>query len=171
MNWLEMNPVSIRQAEKDDLVNLEWNGEYTHFRRLYADTYMMVEQGAAAIWIAETNGNGLIGQCFVSLKRNRPELADGIVRAYIYGFRVKPEYRNLGIGTCIMQAIEADLKKRGLQQVTLNVGKDNQHARRFYERQGYIVTGEDPGYWSYIDEKNRRIDMHEPAWRMIKNLI
>lgn len=171
MSWLEMNPISIRQAEKDDLVNLEWNGEYAHFRRLYADTYMMVEQGAAVIWIAETNGNGLIGQCFVSLKRNRPELADGIVRAYIYGFRVKPEYRNLGIGTRIMQAIEADLKKRGLQQVTLNVGKDNQNARRFYERLGYSVTGEDPGYWSYIDEKGRRIDMHEPAWRMVKELL
>ncbi len=70
-----------------------------------------------------------------------------------------------------MQAIEDDLKKRGLQQVTLNVGKDNQNARRFYERRGYMVTGEDPGYWSYIDEKGRRIDMHEPAWRMVKNLI
>ena len=48
-----MNPVFIRQAEKADLAALEWDGEYTHFRRLYADTYMMVEQGAAFIWIAE----------------------------------------------------------------------------------------------------------------------
>lgn len=170
MNWLETNQVSIRQAEKEDLAGLEWNGEYTHFRRLYADTYMMVEQGTAVIWIAESNGNGLIGQCFVSLKRNRPELADGIVRAYIYGFRIKPEYRRLGIGTRIMHTIEDDLRKRGLKQVTLNVGKNNQNARRFYDRLGYIVIGEDPGYWSYIDEKGRRIDMHEPAWRMVKSL-
>ena len=117
-----MNPVFIRQAEKDDLVSLEWNGEYTHFRRLYADTYMMVEQGKAVIWIAETNGSGLIGQCFVSLKGNRPELADGIVRAYIYGFRYNHNIRNQGIGTQIMHTIEDDLRKRGFQQVTLNVG-------------------------------------------------
>jgi ribosomal protein S18 acetylase RimI-like enzyme len=165
-----MNPVFIRQADKDDLLNLEWNGEYSHFRRLYADTYMMVEQGSALIWIAEVNGSGLIGQCFVSLKRNRPELADGIVRAYIYGFRVKPEYRNEGIGSRIMQTIENDLKKRGFQQVALNVGQDNHDARRFYERLGYLVVGADPGFWSYIDDKGKRIDIHEPAWRMVKYL-
>jgi ribosomal protein S18 acetylase RimI-like enzyme len=165
-----MNPIFIRQAEKDDLVDLEWNGEYSHFRRLYTDTFTMVEQGAAVIWIAETNGSGLIGQCFVSLKRNRPELADGLVRAYIYGFRVKSEYRNQGIGTRIMNTIEDDLKKRGFQQITLNVGQDNYNARRFYERLGYSVVSADPGYWSYIDDKGRRIDMHEPAWRMVKDL-
>ena len=165
-----MNPVFIRQAEKDDLPNLDWNGEYTHFRRLYADTYMLVEQGSAIIWIAEANGSGLIGQCFVSLKRNRPELADGIVRAYIYGFRVKPEYRNQGIGSRIMHTIEYDLKKRGFQQITLNVGQDNHDARRFYDRLGYTVVGADPGFWSYIDDKGKRIDMREPAWRMSKYL-
>jgi ribosomal protein S18 acetylase RimI-like enzyme len=165
-----VNPIFIRQAEKGDLVNLEWNGAYSHFRRLYADTYMMVEAGTAVIWIAETNGSGLIGQCFVSLKINRPELADGMVRAYIYGFRVKPEYRNQGVGRRIMHTVEADLIKRGFQQVTLNVGQDNQKARHFYERLGYIMVGADPGYWSYIDDKGRRVDMHEPAWRMSKDL-
>ena len=165
-----MNPVCIRQAEKADLTALEWDGEYTHFRRLYADTFMMVEQGMASIWIAELDGSGLIGQCFVSLKRNRPELADGSVRAYIYGFRVKPTYRNRGIGTHIMTTIEEDLRKRKFQLVTLNVGQNNHAARRFYERLGYVVVGSDPGYWSYIDDKGRRIDMHEPAWRMVKTL-
>ncbi len=165
-----MRLASIRQASKKDLPALEWDGEYTHFRRLYEDTYLMVEQGAALIWVAEINGSGLIGQCFVSLKRNRPELADGTERAYIYGFRVKPKYRNIGVGTQIMGTIENDLRERHFNQVTLNVGQENQKARRFYERLGYIIVGTDPGYWSYIDDKGKRIDMHEPAWRMKKNL-
>ncbi len=165
-----MDLVSIRQAKKDDLPALEWEGEYTHFRRLYAETYLMVEQGSAAIWIAEMNGTGLIGQCFVSLRRNRPDLADGTVRAYIYGFRVKPDYRNRGIGRRIMLTIEDDLHKRGFQQVTLNVGQENRDALRFYKRLGYTVIGSDPGYWSYIDDKGKRVDVHEPAWRMIKSL-
>jgi ribosomal protein S18 acetylase RimI-like enzyme len=165
-----MNPLCIRQAEKTDLTALEWDGDYSHFRRLYAETFMMVEQGAALIWIAEINGSGLIGQCFVSFRRNRPELADGTTRAYIYGFRVKPKFRNRGIGTHIMRTIEEDLHQRKYQQVTLNVGQDNHAARRFYERLGYVVVGSDPGYWSYVDDKGRRIDMHEPAWRMVKTL-
>lgn len=165
-----MNTVCIRQAEKRDLVELEWEGEYTHFRRLYADTFNLVEQGTAVIWIAELNGAGLIGQCFVSLKRNHPELADGMQRAYIYGFRVKPKFRNQGIGTKIMNIIEQDLHKRDFKQVTLNVGQENHKAKRFYERLGYVVVGSDPGYWSFIDDKGKRVDMHEPAWRMVKTL-
>jgi ribosomal protein S18 acetylase RimI-like enzyme len=165
-----MNPVCIRQAEKRDLIDLEWEGEYTHFRRLYSDTFSLVQQGSAIIWIAELNGAGLIGQCFVSLKRNQRELADGVQKAYIYGFRVKPTYRNKGIGTEIMSTIERDLHMRKFQQVTLNVGQENHKARRFYERLGYVVIGSDPGYWSYIDDKGKRVDMHEPAWRMVKTL-
>jgi ribosomal protein S18 acetylase RimI-like enzyme len=105
-----MNKVFIRKAKKDDLPDLEWNGEYTHFRRLYADTYMLVQQGHAIIWIAEVNSSGLIGQCFVSLKGNRPDLADGISRAYIYGFRIQQQFRNQGIGTMMMDTIENDLR-------------------------------------------------------------
>ncbi len=165
-----MNPVTIRKATKDDLPGLEWNGEYKHFRRLFADTYSLVEQDKAIIWIAEIASTGLIGQCFVSLKGNRPELADGVTRAYIYGFRIQPEYRNHGIGSRIMTMIEVDLLERGFQQLTLNVGQDNHAARRFYERRGYKVMTFDPGRWSYIDDKGKRRDVHEPAWRMVKDL-
>jgi ribosomal protein S18 acetylase RimI-like enzyme len=165
-----MNKVFIRKAKKDDLPDLEWNGEYTHFRRLYADTYMLVQQGHAIIWIAEVNSSGLIGQCFVSLKGNRPDLADGISRAYIYGFRIQQQFRNQGIGTMMMETIENDLRGRGFLQVTLNVGLNNLDARRFYDRLDYIVVDSEPGNWSYIDEKGKRRDVHEPAWRMIKDL-
>jgi ribosomal protein S18 acetylase RimI-like enzyme len=166
-----MNQVFIRQANKDDLPALEWKGEYTHFRRLYADTYMMVQQGHAIIWIAEMNSNGLIGQCFVSLKGNRPDLADGTTRAYIYGFRIRPLFRNRGIGSMMMHTIENDLRDRGFRQATLNVGQDNLDALRFYDRLGYNVIGSEPGEWSYIDDKGKRRDVHEPAWRMIKDLV
>jgi ribosomal protein S18 acetylase RimI-like enzyme len=165
-----MTLLLIRQATKDDLPDLEWNGEYTHFRRLFTDTFNLVQQSKAVMWIAEMNGNGLIAQCFVSLQGNRLELADGKNRAYIYGFRVQPKFRNQGIGTKIMKVIEADLKKRGFKQVTLNVGQENHAAMRFYKHLRYIVIGSDPGMWSYIDDKGKRIDMHEPALRMIKNL-
>jgi ribosomal protein S18 acetylase RimI-like enzyme len=165
-----MTPLIIRQATRDDLPSLEWNGEYTHFRRLYADTFTLVQQSKAIMWIADLNGSGLIGQCFVSLIGNRQELADGKNRAYIYGFRVRPKFRNQGIGTRIMKIIEADLKKRGFKQVTLNVGQDNDAAMRFYRRLRYGVIGSDPGMWSYINDKGKRIDMQEPAMRMVKNL-
>jgi ribosomal protein S18 acetylase RimI-like enzyme len=69
-----------------------------------------------------------------------------------------------------MRTIEDDLKQRGFRQVTLNVGQGNDSARRFYERRRYVVIDSDPGRWSYIDDKGKRRDMYEPAWRMLKDL-
>jgi len=162
--------VHIRPLVRSDLPALEWEGEYIHFRRLYADVYRRVESGDGLMWVADLPGKGIIGQLFVSLSSNRPELSDGIHRAYIYGFRVRPLYRSNGIGTRMMIEVEADLVRRGYHWVTLNVAQDNPGALRLYERLGYQVVGYEPGEWSYIDHLGVRQDVKEPAWRMRKVL-
>ncbi len=158
----------MRCAEEADLTALEWHGEYAHFRRLFFDTYLQSQLGYAKIWIAEIPGQELIGQLMVSLKGNRPELADGEIRAYVHGFRVQPAYRNQGIGCWMMQIIEDDLKQSGFQIVTLNVAKTNTAALRFYERLDYRIVGDEPGHWSYLDQYGKRHEVYEPAWRMEK---
>ncbi len=162
--------VIVRHGVRSDLPALEWDGEYRHFRRLYADTYFMVEKGQALIWVAEAANDGVIGQVFVSLSGARPELSDGVTRAYIYGFRVRPAYRNQGIGARMLHTLEEDLAQRGFILASLNVGRDNHGAMRFYERMGYHIVAAEPGRWSYIDDKGRRCDVCEPAWRMEKAL-
>jgi ribosomal protein S18 acetylase RimI-like enzyme len=161
----------IRQGTKADLPALEWEGEFSHFRLLYADIFKSTQEGLGLIWIAELPEKaGLIGQLFVSLKGARAELADGSGRAYIFGFRVRPEYRNLGIGKRIMSIVEEDLDERGYRWVTLNAGKENYAAQRFYEQLGYQVVAGEPGRWSYIDDKHQRREVYEPAWRMEKKI-
>ena len=163
--------VNIVQAEEIDLVSLEWDGEYSHFRHLFTDTYQLTLLGQAKIWVAKTFNNYLIGQLFVSLKGGRPELADGRIRAYVFGCRVRPVYRNLGIGTMMMRTVEEDLYQNSFRVVTLNVAQINHAAMRFYERLGYRTVGDDPGYWSYMDQYGHRQQVHEPAWRMEKELL
>ena len=163
--------VSIRTAARSDLSALEWEGELKHFRRLFADAYERVEQGQAAILIAEIPETGLIGQLFLSLRSGRPELSDGTTRGYIYGVRVRLEHRNCGIGTQLMFAAETELIERGFYYATLNVGRDNPKAQRLYERLGYRVVAPENGRWSYEDENGLRHEVHEPAWRMEKLLL
>jgi len=160
----------IRQVTQEDLPALEWEGEYTHFRRLYAEAFRRAEMGDALLWVAELPRESLIGQVFIHLKSERLEQTNGQKRAYLYGFRVRPAYRNLGIGTLLLQTVEEDLVRRGYRYVNLNVGRDNPDARRLYERHGYTITGMDAGRWSYIDDQGRRREVHEPAWRMEKEL-
>jgi ribosomal protein S18 acetylase RimI-like enzyme len=167
----KLHQVCIRTAARPDLPALEWDGELKHFRRLFADAYERVEQSQAVILIAEISETGLIGQLFLSLRSGRPELSDGVTRGYIYGVRVRPEYRNRGIGTQLMLASETELIERRFYYATLNVGRDNPKAQRLYERLGYRVVAPENGRWSYEDENGQRREVHEPAWRMEKLLL
>jgi ribosomal protein S18 acetylase RimI-like enzyme len=166
----QISSVRIRTAAEEDLPALEWNGEYAHFRRLYQDIFRSSKRGEAVLWVAELEDQEIIGQLFVQLNSARPELADGIRRAYIYGFRVQAAYQGRGVGTRMMQAAEGDLLQRGYQLVTLNVNRDNPGARRLYERLGYRVVAAEEGRWSYVDDRGQRREVHEPAWRMEKKL-
>jgi ribosomal protein S18 acetylase RimI-like enzyme len=165
-----LSRITIRKANSRDLPALEWGGELSHFRRIFSDVFRHMMADDAVIWIVELEGVGLIGQVFVQLLSNRTHLADGSSRAYIYGFRIKKEYRNQGIGTHLLHFIEEDLAKRGFRTISLNVSQENKGARRLYERHGYNVIGTDPGEWSYLDEYGRMRNVREPAWRMRKIL-
>jgi ribosomal protein S18 acetylase RimI-like enzyme len=168
LGWAER--VIIRTVRAADLPDLEWDGQYTHYRRMYADAYQRSLQGRSILWVAVLPGAGIIGQAFVQLLCDRPDLADGTCRAYMYAFRVKPEYRGRSIGTRLIKTMEADLLRRHYNLVTLNVARDNTAARRLYERMGYQVVAPEPGVWSYQDHLGEWHTVEEPAWRMEKSL-
>ncbi len=166
----KLGQVIVRQVTAEDLVGLEWGGEYKHFRHVYADAFQRMQRGYSMLWVAELPGTGLIGQVFIQFICDRPELADGVERAYLYSFRVRGEYRSKGVGTRIMDVVEDDLRARGFQYVTLNVARDNPRAQKLYVRRGYQVVAPEPGVWSYIDDQGIWRQVKEPAWRMEKAL-
>ena len=162
--------LNIRKATDNDLIHLEWDGEYRHFRKLYQDIFESSKKGDAILWVVDLNGYGIVGQAFIQLISARIELADGVTRAYLYGFRIHPDYRNQGIGSYLLQYVETDLYSRGFLTVCLNVGRENSDARRLYHRNGYRIVGVEAGEWSYLDDNGLRKYVHEPAWRMEKLL-
>lgn len=165
-----LDNVVIRTMVEADLPGLEWNGEFRHFRRVYAEAYQRMQRGLSVLWVADHPERGLVGQVFIQLICDRPELADGVERAYLYSFRVRPEYRSRGLGARIMETVEEDLRERGFQYVTLNVARDNPRAQQLYVRRGYHVVAPEAGIWSYPDDKGVWHRVEEPAWRMEKAL-
>jgi len=160
--------VIVRRATASDLPALEWNGELVHFRRIFADAYRLMQAGEAMMWVADLSGVGIIGQLFVHLYRQSGTAKHSPPYAYIYGFRVQPAFRGLGIGSLILQTAEAELARNGFHRVTLNVARDNPDALRLYQRFGYRIVAPDPGIWSYLDQNGVRVQVNEPAWRMEK---
>jgi ribosomal protein S18 acetylase RimI-like enzyme len=167
-DWLSQ--VLFRHAQETDLRAIEWEGDYKEFRNVYADVYRRSERGLAVMWLAELPGWGLVGQVFAQLKTNDRKTANGKTRAYVHSFRVRPSWRGHGLGTRLMEVVEADLSSRGFREVTLNVGDDNEGALRLYQRLGYRIIKRIPGRWSYYDPNNVLKHVSEPGYRMMKTI-
>jgi ribosomal protein S18 acetylase RimI-like enzyme len=162
--------VVIRQLYAAELPDLEWEGEYTHFRRVYARAFQRAQNREAVLWVAATQ-RVLIGQVFVLLNSDYDnEMADGKERAFIHSFRVRAQYRNAGLGTRLLTAAEDDLRSRNYKMASLNVAEDNDAAIRFYERHGYSLGRRISGEWSYLDHLGHERRVSEPGWRMSKSL-
>jgi len=58
-------------------------------------------------------------------------------RGLIYHLAVSTAYRNLGLGSALMQAVEERLREKGCIRSYLLVTKDNQPAIEFYEERGW----------------------------------
>jgi ribosomal protein S18 acetylase RimI-like enzyme len=160
-------PLTIRQARAEDLPSLEWEGEYRRFRLVYQRAYADSLRGRRVLLVAELE-HQVVGQIFLQVDS---ALAGGDGRsAYLYALRVRPEFRNRGIGTELVREAEAILRERGFSRVLISVAQDNDAARRLYERLGYEVFGQDPGEWSFLDDQGEEQKVHEPAFLLDKLL-
>jgi len=91
------------------------------------DCGMVAEQGGEIIGAAWTR----IIQGYGHIDDDTPELAISVLS----------EHRNEGVGTMLMTRLFEELRKKGYEKTSLSVQKDNP-AVRFYERLGYLITGE-----------------------------
>lgn len=166
--WLDK--VLIRPGRRTDLIDLEWEGEYSHLRQVYARAFEMTRNGRSAFWIAEIGGKGVIGQGFLQYNSNRQDLANGFDLAYLFSFRIKPDFRNHGIGSRLLYQVENELRKRSFMEISLIVSRKNLRAIQFYHHHDFTIVAPESGEWTFEDHLNRRIRIQEPGWKMIKNI-
>ena len=57
--------------------------------------------------------------------------------AFLYSIEIDPAYRGRGLGRAAMQALETEVRSRGLGRVELNVFGGNEVARSLYRSLGY----------------------------------
>ena len=80
-------------------------------------------------------GDAVVGFASFSIERGSLEL--DATRGHLSNIYVEPAYRERGIGTALLEAVEDELADRGVEVVILEVMAQNEAARRFYEQQGY----------------------------------
>ena len=60
-------------------------------------------------------------------------------RGWVYALAVAPGKRRNGIGRCLMQRLEEELRRRGCRKVNLQVRAGNEDVVAFYEAVGFRV--------------------------------
>lgn len=168
-SWLDS--VNIRLMRESDLPIIEWDGEYTRYRKVYREVYRGLLAGRAIPWIAEVNHIGIIGQIFLTEKNPHPDYCPDQSYMFISSFRVKPLYRNQGLGTLLLKICDITSSDRNIRSIFLNCAKTNRRCKKFYERDGFSAIREDPGKWTYIDHQGNIREENEPAWLMKKTIV
>lgn len=109
------------------------------------------------IFVVE-QGDRVVG--FVSCGPSRDEEADSTQVAEIYAIYLHPDVWGNGHGRRLSDAALAHLTEQGFREVTLWVLRDNQRARRFYERVGFTPDGSNK-----IDTWRGEAEFHEVRYR------
>jgi len=124
--------VRVRRAELsdlDDLVALE-QASFAGDRLSRAQYRRHLDSDSALVMVASANHRHFLGTAVVFFRK-------GSRVARLYSLASKPEARGKGVGTALVEAVEAAARRRRCRTVRLEVRTDNLAAIRLYERLGY----------------------------------
>jgi len=112
--------------------NLSWRRRSDWYRSMLAT-------GQAFVLVAR-DGGAAIGYAFVHIRPGDDDTWPiGAHMAELVSLAVAPDQRSRGIGTALMDAVDAELERRGIHDLEVAVMAGNDRAVAFYQRRGLVV--------------------------------
>jgi ribosomal protein S18 acetylase RimI-like enzyme len=109
--------------------DLSWQRRRDGYRAL-------LERGDAFVLLA-TAGEAPVGYAVVKIRPGDDDTWPvGAHLAELISLAVAPDARGQGLGTALMDAVDAELERRGVHDLEVAVMAGNDRALRFYERRG-----------------------------------
>jgi len=79
-----------------------------------------------------------VGYLWVELKEYKENVFTKSYRSvYIHHLNVIEKYRNLGVGSNLIEKVHNIARENGINKIELDYWADNEFAQRFYEKHGY----------------------------------
>jgi len=103
-------------------------------KALAEDTLTKAVASGEAVFYVALEGDEIVG--FAQTIRKNAHIAE-LDRIVVF-----PPYEKKGIGTKLLQHVVTDEQKIGTKIMTVNAGKDETQARKFYEKNGFKLTRE-----------------------------
>ena len=144
----------VRVADERDLGHPDVGGPVGEYRPQLS---AVIRGRGGVVLIGEVQGE-IVGRITVTTSARDADIS---------GFVVRDSSRRQGIGTTMIEAAEAEARRRGCTQVRLTVAKENPAALALYAGRGYERVGEGRSAGLRSPE-GVVIHESEPVWRMIK---
>jgi ribosomal protein S18 acetylase RimI-like enzyme len=129
--WLELH--RHERTVAPSLAFTEDEQSWCRRRELYLRS---LERGQACLALARI-GNGVVGYAFVLLEEGSDDTFQlGERFAELYSLSVAPDWRRRGIGTMLLDFVDAELASREIRGLRVAVMVGNAGARQLYERRG-----------------------------------
>lgn len=120
---------------QDNVVKFGIPEEYV--RKAFSEETLLkaVQSGKAAFYLTRKNRNSILGFAQIMEQDSVSVELDRIV--------VFPEHERKGIGTKLLKRAVADQKKRRTKTIVVKTGRDENHVRAFYEKNGFKQVKEE----------------------------
>lgn len=79
-------------------------------------------------------------------------------QGYISLFGILEEYRGMGIGKKLLQAMLDICRSRGMKELALDVHKQNEAAQKFYQKNGFTIDLNLPAKYEYSIRMKRDVE-------------
>jgi len=157
---MDVKNLAMRSLEERDLAAL--GDDLGLSRRHIADRWRERQAGELTMLIADIAGT-VVG----SVSFDERDMFKGLL--HLYALEVVPDVQRRGIGTRLVEAVEAEAAQRGLSGMHLAVATDNVEAIRLYQRLAFKRTGEPyTSRWIWYGTNGERREIVERCFRMVK---
>ena len=95
-----------------------------------------IETGNRVVYVYKVDGE-FLGEIAYVLDMNDSDYTIPNQRIYLSRLIVKPEYRNKGIGSILVDFMIEEIRKMGYKEISIGVDKDNTAALHLYRKKGF----------------------------------
>lgn len=129
--------IKLLPVERLDELNAIYDmGRFANFQKTREENLRSCREICV---VAEEQGS-FVGEISIMTENsNIPVAVIPNKRMYLFGLRVLPEFRNMGIGTALLKYAINMSARRGIFEFTVGVETDNDIARRLYEKLGFVT--------------------------------